>query len=226
MDKDVSAKQAAYSILRKYKIGVPTLDEIVFIINSYGFDVIDYEIDKGKVSVDTLINELSLQSFAATGKAFTYQKEDVKLLFVCDAMSACEKKYALAHELGHIACDHLKNGVCNKADMTEEFEANEFVHYLLHPGKTIKVKLWMRNHKAILWITSIILVAIIITASVLNCVSCQKSYYGEYYVTENGEKYHEKGCIFIKDKSNVHRMTVDEYESGEFEPCQICLPNE
>ena len=32
--------------------------------------------------------------------------------------------------------------------------------------------------------------------------------------------------IFIKDKSNVHRMTVDEYESGEFEPCQICLPNE
>ena len=96
-------------------------------------------------------------------------------------------------------CLHLKNGVCNKADMTEEFEANEFAHYLLHPGKTIKVKLWMRNHKAILWITSIILVAIIITASVLNCVSLQKSYYGEYYVTENGEKYHEKGCIFIKD---------------------------
>ena len=31
MDKDVSAKQAAYSILRKYKIDAPTLDEIVFI---------------------------------------------------------------------------------------------------------------------------------------------------------------------------------------------------
>ena len=71
MDKDISAKQAANSLLRKYKLGAPTLDEILFIIKSYGFEVIDYEIDKGRGSIETLINELSLQSFAATGKAFT-----------------------------------------------------------------------------------------------------------------------------------------------------------
>lgn len=93
MDKDISAKQAANSLLRKYKLGAPTLDEILFIIKSYGFEVIDYEIDKGRGSIETLINELSLQSFATTGKAFTYQKEDVKLLFVCDSMSANEKRY-------------------------------------------------------------------------------------------------------------------------------------
>jgi hypothetical protein len=51
----------------------------------------------------------------------------------------------------------------------------------------------------------------------------EKTYYGEYYVTENGEKYHDEDCIYIKDKSNVHRLTIEEYESGEFEPCQICL---
>ena len=225
MDKDISAKRVAYSLLKKHKLGVPTLDEIVFIIKSYGFEVIDYELDKRSVGVDTLINELSLQSFAATGKAFTYQKEDVKLLFVCDSMSANEKKYALAHELGHIACGHLKNGVCNKANMTEEFEANEFAHYLLYPGKNIKAKQWARGHKSIIWIVSIVLVAILVTIPILHIVSLQKSYYGEYYVTESGEKYHEKDCIFIKDKSNVHRMTVDEYESSEYEPCQICLPN-
>lgn len=108
MGKDISAKQVANSLLRKYKLGAPTLDEILFIIKSYGFEVIDYEIDKVCGSIDTLINELSLQSYATAGKAFTYQKEDVKLLFVCDSMSANEKRYALAHELGHIACGHLK----------------------------------------------------------------------------------------------------------------------
>lgn len=29
---------------------------------------------------------------------------------------------------------------------------------------------------------------------------------------------------FVK-KTNVHRMTKDEYESGNFEPCEICLPD-
>ena len=225
MDKDISAKQAANSLLRKYKLGAPTLDEILFISKSYGFEVIDYEIDKGRGSIETLINELSLQSFAATGKAFTYQKEDVKLLFVCDSMSANEKRYALAHELGHIACGHLKNGVCNKADMSEEFEANEFAHYLLHPGKTVKAKRWARNHKIIVLITTVILAAAIIVVPILHFVSLQKSYYGEYYVSESGEKYHRKDCLTIKDKKNVHRLTNEEFESGNYEPCQICLPD-
>ena len=39
-----------------------------------------------------------------------------------------------------------------------------------------------------------------------------------------GNKYHEKDCIFVKDKTNVHRMTEEEFESGEYEPCRICLP--
>lgn len=52
-----------------------------------------------------------------------------------------------------------------------------------------------------------------------------KKYYGNYYITESGQKYHEAGCIFVKDKDNVHRMTIDEFESGNYEPCQICLPN-
>ena len=45
-----------------------------------------------------------------------------------------------------------------------------------------------------------------------------------YYVTPTGKKYHREDCIFIKDKKNVERLTDKEYYSGEYDPCQICLP--
>ena len=51
------------------------------------------------------------------------------------------------------------------------------------------------------------------------------SYYGEYYITENGTKYHEKDCMIIKDKNNTQRLTKSDYESGDYEPCQVCLPD-
>ena len=53
----------------------------------------------------------------------------------------------------------------------------------------------------------------------------EQSYYGEYYLTESGNKYHKEECIFIKDKTNVQRITVKEFESGEYAPCKMCLPN-
>lgn len=69
-------------------------------------------------------------------------------------------------------------------------------------------------------------IIILLIGTIVLCNSQkEKKYYGEYYITESGQKYHEEGCIFVKYKDNVHRMTTDEYESGDYEPCQICLPN-
>ena len=51
------------------------------------------------------------------------------------------------------------------------------------------------------------------------------SYYGHYYITENGSKYHEEDCLIIKDKSNTRRLTEEDFASGEYEPCQVCLPD-
>ena len=82
----------------------------------------------------------------------------------------------------------------------------------------------MNAHKTVSLIALVVLITGIAAISILHYISVEKSYYGEYFVTENGEKYHEENCIYIKDKSNVHRLTIEEYESGEFEPCQICLP--
>ena len=69
-----------------------------------------------------------------------------------------------------------------------------------------------------------ILLVLTIGTVIITNVMRNNAYYGEYYITESGEKYHKEDCIFVKDKKNVERLTETDYYSGEYEPCQICLP--
>lgn len=148
MAKQNRIRKTAFSVLRKHRIINPSLDDLVQIAKELGFDVIDYSKSSSDSSAEVLIRELGLESFAKSGKSFLYQNNKIKLIFLCETMDAKEKLYALAHELGHIYCGHLKDGTCcNVADMEEEHEANEFAHYLLHSGWVNKASLVVCRHK-------------------------------------------------------------------------------
>ena len=95
---------------------------------------------------------------------------------------------------------------------------------MINPGKWDKAIVYVRKHKLAAILTAIGLVVLIAGAVIFFQVEKEKQYYGEYYITASGNKYHEKDCIYVKDKTNTHRMTIGEYESGEYEPCRICLP--
>lgn len=138
-------------------------------------------------------------------------------------MSAEEKLYALAHEAGHIFCGHLKVGNTIYS-VEEEYEANEFAHAILHPRLRDCFIQWIRDHKKIVHIGAIVLTIVCALAAGIHNAARQRSYYGEYYITVSGHKYHEAECIFVKDKNNVERLTKEDYYSGEYEPCRICLP--
>lgn len=69
-----------------------------------------------------------------------------------------------------------------------------------------------------------IILSILIGMVAVGVIQKQQSYYGDYYITSSGNKYHEKECIFVKDKTNVQRLTKEQFDSGEYDPCQMCLP--
>lgn len=218
-----SPRKLANKELRNSCISRPTLDNLIYLIESHGFDIIDFDNDEPNESISALIDNLNLHKMIISSKAFTYQNGDVKLVFVCDSLTADEKKCAMAHELGHIILNHLKDG-CVTPDITEEYQCNEFAHYLLNPSPLIVISQSIRKHKKAFFITAAVVAILILSIVGAQHINKQNSYYGEYYITQNGEKYHDRKCIFIKNKNNIHRMTEEEYESGEYEPCQICLP--
>ncbi len=50
--------------------------------------------------------------------------------------------------------------------------------------------------------------------------------FGEFYVTGTGTKYHRRNCARIKNNSTVTRMTKEQFDSGKYEPCDVCLPQD
>lgn len=222
ISKDVRCK--VKNLLLQYGIGKITLDNLIFIIEQQGFEIIEYSQQDRTDSVWTLLQTLNLAPYAESGKAFAYKCGKSNLLFVCEEMTADEKLYALAHEEGHIVFGHLCNGACSGNIVEEEYVANEFAHYLLNPPLWLKTVATIKSHKKqSIWIAVIALVLAIAIPVTINIIQSQ-SYYGEYYVTENGTKYHEKDCMTIKDRSNVRRLTEKDYYSGDYEPCHVCLP--
>lgn len=220
MDKKTIKKQAD-SILKKYRLSDVSLDNILYIISDYGFEVIDF--NKNDLENETLLMQLSLTDMADAQPAFTFQNDDVKLVFVSDDLQPDEKIYVLSHELGHIVLGHLEKAIKSTVD---EQEANEFTHYLLNPTKRAKLRAFIFNHKRFLIILSSIILLIAIAIPVTMHYTKPKNDFGEYYITETGTKYHRKDCIFIKNKTNSRKITKEEFESGEYEPCGTCLPDD
>ena len=217
----LEAKIKAKKMLLQYGISKITLENLLYIVEQQNFQMLEYSQEETNDSVWDIIKKLKLTPYAKSGKAFAYQQGKTKLIFLCEELTADEKLYALAHEEGHILSGHF-----GSSDSVEQEQmANEIAHYLLHPPLFVKLRIAISERKklaiAILSVILCITIALITTSIIVR----NNSYYGEYYITENGTKYHEKGCMIIKDKNNTHRLTKSDHESGDYQPCQVCLPD-
>ena len=105
-----------------------------------------------------------------------------------------------------------------------EFEANEFAHYVLNPTLFNKTTTFIVSHKAISIIAGILALLIIGGCIVTPIVLRQQSYYGNYYVSPSGTRYHEEDCFYIRDKKTKVRVTRDIVIERNLEPCKVCLP--
>ncbi len=107
------------------------------------------------------------------------------------------------------------------ADVIHEHEANEFVHYLLKDrhGKKKRVRI-------IAAISAIALILIAFAGFYLKQSHDKAVYTDNLYRTETGTKYHVRDCIYIRDRTDVYRLTQEEFDSGKYEPCSACMPDE
>lgn len=46
------------------------------------------------------------------------------------------------------------------------------------------------------------------------------------YVTVHGKKYHKADCQYIKYKTNITELSIEDAESLQLEPCSICFENQ
>lgn len=224
MKNDIRTRAKAF--LNEYKLNEVTLQDLRKIINSQGYTIIEFNHIFNDENVTKLIEALGIEDAVDKSRGFTYADKQRRLVFLDEDLSEDEKRLVLAHEEGHIYCGHLSSCPIIGKDVVEEHEANEFTHYILNVAAGRKLGNTIKNHKKVVSIVAALLIVSAIGLIVFHAISKEQSYYGEYYLTSTGNKYHEEECIFVKDKTNTRRLTIEEFESGAYEPCDICLPHD
>lgn len=127
----------------------------------------------------------------------------------------------LAHEEGHIWNSHFNSNSILGNDVHQEYQANEFSHYLLDDktGKKKRIKMGV--------IISVLVLTIGLGAGYyFKNQHDERVYIDNLYRTATGSKYHVRDCMYIKDKTDVQRLTREEFDSGEYDPCNACKPDE
>ena len=75
MKNSGAAKNAAYSLLRKQGLHEPTLDDLVGIVTTLGFEIIDYSRDEEDEDIKALIRELGISELTKTSRAAQMRRD-------------------------------------------------------------------------------------------------------------------------------------------------------
>lgn len=220
------AKKAAVRFRKKYGLYRITYDSLKKAAKELGYSVILFGGSAADEDVDELIDALGVSKFAEGSKGFTYADKNYRLIFIHSGLSENERCVVLSHELGHVVCKHLGHSPVIGNDVAEEKEANDFSFYLLNPGFFQKVVIAFHEHKKRAIIISVAAVLVLFITAGLSYSAYESQFYGKYYVTSTGYKYHLKSCKYIKNKRNIKRFTKKQKELGSYSPCEVCLPNE
>lgn len=218
-------KGKANSFLRQFGLREVTLESLYTVVRKQGYTIIEFNHISNSENVTVLLSALDLQELSRRAKGFTYADSQRRLVFIHEALSDDEKLMVLAHEEGHIYCNHLASTPILGRDVVEEHEANEFAHYLLHRSVWQKVGCMVKGHSKAS-IATVLIIALIVVGCIIGYkMYCENTYYEKYYTTSTGNKYHDKNCGYVKGKDNIERLTIEQYESGEYTPCEKCIGN-
>lgn len=222
----INSKKTVKEFLKTYSLKEVNESTLINVLEKQGYTVVFFNSIYNDSDVSNIIQALNLEDYILSNRGFTYANDKYRLVFINEDLSEEERIVLLAHEEGHIYCNHTTTNMIIGNDVLQEYEANEFAHYLLHPTKLTKTKLAIKRKKklSIAILFAVVLVGIGTTVGVV--VSNQQSYQGNYYITETGSSYHKKDCMLIKNKNNVKKLTKKDYDSKKYKPCEVCLPND
>lgn len=217
-------KKVVNQFIKQHHITTVSYLTLKEVVKNIGFTVIEFNNIFNDKDIETVIQNLGLDETVLHSRGFTYTDNNYRLIFINEDLSDEEKLYVISHELGHIVCNHYSTSPIIGRDVKEEHEANEFSHYLLKNNFLRNFKIAISEHKRMAIVLASVLFVILGLVVAGLVINKEKSYYGDFYITTTGDKYHQADCIHVKNNNNIERLTKEQFESEEYKPCGTCLP--
>lgn len=224
--KDIKLKVSQFR--QDFNVKKCTTEKMEEVFRKQGFTLINYNPVLNDEDVATVIHSFGLEEMILRSSGFLFMDKNHRLLFVKEGLTEKEKLLILAHEEGHYYLGHASGMAFIGKNVTEEYEANEFVHFLLQGSMFERARGTIARHKKVV-------IAIVAAAAIGGGAGIATHEYGkyrerviyegEYYVTTHGEKYHLKNCVTIEGHE-TRRLTKADVEAGLYEPCNVCQPDQ
>ena len=210
MNKSVS--KAAIKFIKKDIKKKTDFKSVASYLKTQGYAVVFYEHDKN----NELIDKYNLSEYSKTVDAFTFRKNDLKIVFINANISSEDKLFLLLHETGHIILEHLSEDKLISNSRLQDIEADAFAHTVLNPPKTkLSIPVWI----ACIILSLSFASGVALSATSPSAATAAESY---VYITSTGDKYHRKECIFA---NRTKTMAVEKSEAKQIhEPCLVCNP--
>lgn len=222
-----------------------TVGTLERIITNQGYEIVYYDLLNLSVKARVLSDQLNLQDKFQNNTGFTYCQQDIKAVFVKQALNEKDKLSVLIHEEAHIYLDHFYRHGLEETTIQHEKEANAF---------EIALNEEIQNDKK--WAVRIIAptVAALSLAAILIFRACSpdvpkptgntlfttsqtdviapdtsKADSGTiadpdtrtYYWTQSGTVYHMYAdCSHLKNSTNVQSGSID--QSNKDRCCKTC----
>lgn len=219
--KRMKYKNQCAAYRKKYKISCVTSEALRAALEAQGYMVVEFHGIDDNENVQILRELLGLAPYMEQSRGFTYRDDKYRLVFINEALTEEEKQIVLAHEQGHIWNGHMTKDHVFGDDVIQEYEANEFVHYLLKDKTGNR-----RRAKVSCALAGVLILTALISGIFFREKREEAVYTDHFYVVGSGTKYHRMECMYIKERKDVRRLTKEEFDSGEYEPCSACLPGQ
>ena len=216
----MNERRQARAFRRRFRLKQVDSSGLRQALKELGYTVVEFNGLCDTEEVTELLDALDLLERARRCRGFSYRDESFRLVFLHQDLTEEERTVVLAHEAGHIWCGHMDRSRLLGEDVMQEREANEFSHYLLLDRSGAL------RRRAVLVLTGAVLAAVCLCGGLLWRNQHNKAVYTDhFYRTAAGHKYHLRECMYLRDRKDVYRLTRAEFASGEYEPCDACLPD-
>lgn len=223
-------KKAANNFVREHGITAKVLGSSEFlssVAEKESYCVYRYDDEN-----DRLIRALNAESLCRTNIAFSFCQGDMRCIFIKSDVPDKAAAKLLLHELAHIRLHHLDK--CEITSSAIENDADVFVNYV-----RARVSGNIRQTRRMIAAVAVFLAAAVIIYAV-NLRDTGSPEYSEYniavpvvndvddtdtftvYITDTGDKYHERDCYHLKDR-HITALDIDIAEYMGKEPCKDCI---
>ncbi len=220
-------KQSAFNFLKQYDLKNVNYNTLSEVIERQGYSIVEYSHISNTDDVETLLNALGVKALSLTTGAFTYADENHRIVFINEGLSDEEKTVLLAHEQGHIYNGDLNSfSNIHGKSVTDEYNANEFAHYLLKQGVFRHIRLCFATMKCKA-VCVILLSVLLVLAAVFGVFFSGTRLFSEkdnkkYCITPYGQKYHLSSCPTVEGHELIYGSEKEFKKLGK-KPCEICI---